>query len=553
MTKTAGRSGLLRGLAVGTVALASLFGLTGIATAAQGATTPNAGSPLDKAQITAAAAANDYVECEAGGPTQRDRDLANSVNGHLTGAMSGGISPEQASCARAILDDTAAYGWADHAAVIEICAAITEASLLNLTYGDSTSVGLFQMLDDKGTVAQRTDVTYETHWFLNTLNSVYPNNSWLSAAVGDADQAVERSAYPGRYQPNAADAQTIVNALRAQGSGGNAFPLFHEIRDDNGNWSGFQPLSGAYGAPTFAASRVAVGGFADGSLQTIAIGIDGNLYHNIRVQKGSWQGWNPVAGVGSALNFQAGSVAVTAINDPADTAHNGDLDIAAVGNDGLLYFNIRYQNGSWQGWDPVEGAYGAPTFAAKGIAMAGMPDDTMQIIAIGDDGNLYHNIRNDTSGGWQGWIPMAGAGGAPNFQASTVAMTGLDDGSAQVIAVGNTGYIYHNVRDNNGNWQGWNPTAGAGGAPESQATSIAIGAVNDPGNANDGSVQVIAVGITGLLYHNIRYNTTSAWQGWNVMAGFGGAAQMASSTVAMAGNPGTADMQVIATRRPVNA
>lgn len=542
---TARKATVPRGLVIGAVALTSLFGLSGVATA-QPAPAPNAGSPLSQAQISAAAAAGDYVECENGGPTQRDIDLANAVNGHLTGKMSGGISAEQASCARAIVENTSAYGYPDHAAVIEICAAITEASLLNLTYGDSTSIGLFQMLDDKGTVAQRTNVTYETHWFLNTMNAVYPNNGWLSLAIGTVDQGVEVSAFPDRYQPNAADAQTIVDALRGQGSGDTAYPLFHEIRDGNGNWSGFEPLAGVGGAPTFAASRVAVGGFADGSLQAIAIGNDGNLYHTIRNKDGSWQSWNPTAGAGGAPTFQASSIAVAAINDPSDTVHNGDLDVAAVGNDGLLYFNIRYRDGNWQGWQPTAGAYGAPTFAAKGVAMTGMPDDTMQIIAIGNDGNLYHNIRNDTSGVWQGWAPMAGASGAPSFQASVVAITGLDDDSAQVIAVGNTGLIYHNIREKDGNWQGWNPTAGASGAPTFQATSIAIGAVNDPSDPNDGSVQVVAIGITGLIYHDIRYRDGS-WQGWNLLPGYNGAAEMASSTVAMSGNPGTGDMQLIAT------
>jgi hypothetical protein len=280
----------------------------------------------------------------------------------------------------------------------------------------------------------------------------------------------------------------------------------------------------------------------------VAIGNDGNLYHNIRNNDGTWQGWFGVEGNAGAASFEASSVAVTAINDPSDTAHNGDLDVAAVGNDGLLYFNIRYANGNWQGWQAMAGV-GAPNFAAKGVAMAGMPDDTMQMIAIGNDGNLYHTIRNDTSGVWQDWIPMAGADGAANFQASIVSMTGLDDGTMQVVAVGNDGNIYHNIRQSTasgGNLQGWIGLAGASGAPTFQASSVAIGAVNDPGDPNDGSTQIIAVGNTGLLYHNIRL-ANGNWQGWIQMAGYDGAAQMSSSTVAMAGNPGSAAMQVIAT------
>jgi len=171
------------------------------------------------ARHEAAVADVGYVECDPDGPASEDYTLAEAVQGKLTGSMILGISPEQASCAREIYQDTISAGYDAHAAVIEVCAAITEAALLNDTGGDGTSVGLFQMEDDKGTATERESVPYETNWFLATMSAAYPDGSWEWSAVGDVDQAVEISAFPDRYQPNADDAQTIVNAIIALQSG----------------------------------------------------------------------------------------------------------------------------------------------------------------------------------------------------------------------------------------------------------------------------------------------------------------------------------------------
>jgi hypothetical protein len=174
---------------------------------------PAASQDRAYARHEAAIADIGYAECAPDGPSTEDGSLAAAVQGELTGTMSGGISAEQASCAREIYDDTVSDGYDAHAAVIEICAAITETALLNDTGGDGTSVGLFQMIDSLGTVAQRESVPYEVNWFLTTMSDRYPGDSWESAAVGAVDQAVEVSAFPDRYEPNAGDAQTIVSAI----------------------------------------------------------------------------------------------------------------------------------------------------------------------------------------------------------------------------------------------------------------------------------------------------------------------------------------------------
>ncbi|BCJ50117.1 hypothetical protein Asp14428_15920 [Actinoplanes sp. NBRC 14428] len=43
--------------------------------------------------------------------------------------------------------------------------------------------------------------------------SLYPNGSWQTAPIGEVCQRVQVSAYPDRYQPQAADAQILVDAV----------------------------------------------------------------------------------------------------------------------------------------------------------------------------------------------------------------------------------------------------------------------------------------------------------------------------------------------------
>jgi hypothetical protein len=59
---------------------------------------------------------------------------------------------------------------------------------------------------------------------------------------------------------------------------------------------------------------------------------------------------------------------------------------------------------------------------------------------------------------------------------------------------------------------------------------------------------VVAVGNDGRLYHDIRNNDADgSWQGWNQMGGYQDAGLMASRTVAVADIPGTHEVHVIAT------
>ena len=302
----------------------------------------------------------------------------------------------------------------------------------------------------------------------------------------------------------------------------NSHTFYHDIRAVNGSWQGWQPVAGYNGAATFAGSGVAIAGMPDGSSQMLGIGVDGNVYHDIRAANGSWQGWQLVAGYNGAASFAGSGVAITGMPD-------GSSQMLAIGVDGNVYHNIRAANGSWQGWQPVAGYNGAARFAGPKVAIAGMPDGSSQMLAIGVDGNVYHNIRA-ANGTWQGWQPVAGYNGAVPFTGSSVAITGMPDGSSQMLAIGTDRNVYHNVRGATGVWQGWQPVAGYGGNARFAGSGVAIGGMPD------GSSQMLAIGTDGNVYHNIRA-ATGLWQGWQPLPGYNGAARFAGNRVAIAGMP----------------
>jgi hypothetical protein len=119
---------------------------------------------------------------------------------------------------------------------------------------------------------------------------------------------------------------------------------------------------------------------------------------------------------------------------------------------------------------------GKTDIQASQAAIAGLPDGSSQVVVIGGDHNLYHVVRR-ASGSWEAWGTVKGANGADTFAAGDIAIAGLTSGDTQLLAIGNDGNIYHNIRYANTNWQGWNHVQGAGGADYFAATAIAISAI----------------------------------------------------------------------------
>ncbi|MFC5668531.1 peptidase M23, partial [Kitasatospora misakiensis] len=158
-----------------------------------------------------------------------DRDIATRLNLQLTGTLYQHLTPYRVSCARAIVNAVQAQNLPQRAAVIAVTTSIVETTLRNNpNTEDHDSVGLFQQRASWGSFAQRMDPTWSTNAFLKAMVRV---SNWQTRPIGEVCQAVQISAFPGRYQPQAADAERIVNALLSSGSSGGDQPVA-------GNWDG---------------------------------------------------------------------------------------------------------------------------------------------------------------------------------------------------------------------------------------------------------------------------------------------------------------------------
>jgi cell wall-associated NlpC family hydrolase len=137
-----------------------------------------------------------------------------SVTGTPTSAA--GLTGEQLQNAGIIIATGQAIpGVGPAGEVVAVAAALTESRLINLPSGDRDSLGLFQERPSQGwgSAAQIMDPVYAATQFYLHLLAV---PGWQQMPPGDAAQAVERSAFPGRYAANVPLAiELVANAVPA--------------------------------------------------------------------------------------------------------------------------------------------------------------------------------------------------------------------------------------------------------------------------------------------------------------------------------------------------
>jgi cell wall-associated NlpC family hydrolase len=118
------------------------------------------------------------------------------------------LDAEQMGNAQTIVSVVAGRHLPVYAADVAVTTAYTESTLYNTaTQTDHDSEGLFQQRVSIYTAAVATDPVKATGTFLDRLVRV---TGWQSAAVGVDAQAVQDSAYPARYQPNATLGEQLV-------------------------------------------------------------------------------------------------------------------------------------------------------------------------------------------------------------------------------------------------------------------------------------------------------------------------------------------------------
>ncbi|MGW6984054.1 hypothetical protein ACWGE1_32210, partial [Streptomyces sp. NPDC054932] len=235
--------------------------------------------------------------------TATDSTTAANLNKVLTGKLRGSMTAYRLSCARAIADASRARGLPDRAAVIAITTAITESVLENNPNKiDHTSVGLFQQQDWWGSFEERLDPAYATNAFLNAMLRAYPNNSWQSQQIGVVAQKVQVSAYPDRYQPEAADAQRILDSLTGVSAPASKVHL-EAVGADGAMWN----TDGDYAAGGWTGAWSSLGGaglkgltsvVVGDTMHVFAIGSTGRVFtKDANYTSGQWsEGWAEVPG-----------------------------------------------------------------------------------------------------------------------------------------------------------------------------------------------------------------------------------------------------------------
>ena len=101
-------------------------------------------------------------------------------------------------------------------AVIAVATAMQESGLLNVDYGTSDSLGLFQQRPSCGwgTAAQIMHPGYAAGAFLSALHSYQQRTpGWASAPLWQAAQGVQASAYPTAYAKWEAQAASVVSSI----------------------------------------------------------------------------------------------------------------------------------------------------------------------------------------------------------------------------------------------------------------------------------------------------------------------------------------------------
>jgi hypothetical protein len=127
------------------------------------------------------------------------------------------FNSQQVANASIIVATAQQAGVGQTGAVIAVTAAFTESRLINVAGGDRDSLGLFQERPSQGwgTPQEIMNPVYATHQFLSHLIAI---PGWRSLPPAEAAQAVERSAYPDRYQAWVQPAMQLVAGLSGTGA-----------------------------------------------------------------------------------------------------------------------------------------------------------------------------------------------------------------------------------------------------------------------------------------------------------------------------------------------
>jgi hypothetical protein len=310
----------------------------------------------------------------------------------------------------------------------------------------------------------------------------------------------------------------------------NTGKLWHTIRESNGNWqSGFDDVEDVDVGQN-PGRFVAVGCENAGSLLHVCgVTDDGQLYHTFRDSGGFWQ--RPFDNVKAAMGQDPGrfvGVGCAGIYPPGSS--DPYTQILAVTDDGKLWHTYRKDaDGSWQnGFGDVKASVGDPGHIVAVGCTRGFPQDSdvdaeLHVFVVTNDGKLWNTIRH-ADGSWlHGFGDVKASVGDPGHIVA-VSCGQRFAGGIQVCAVTDDGKLWHTIRYADGSWaQGFGDVKASVGDP---GHIVAVGCAEVLQDANDSAeLAVLVVTDDGKLWHTYRKDADGSWQhGFgDVKASVGGA------------------------------
>ncbi|MER7415490.1 N-acetylmuramoyl-L-alanine amidase [Micromonospora peucetia] len=343
----------------------------------------------------------------------------------------------------------------------------------------------------------------------------------------------------GKIDPSFIDLDAMRRDVAAAMSGGpgtgsGVGPMYHQARYPDRSWTGFQPLAG-YGTTAPGDARdMAITGMPDRSAQLLIVGTDSSIFHEIRNPNGTWTGLAPLAGHGTSAPAAGSRVSIAGMPD-------GSAQVLIVGANNGIYHQIRNPNGTWTGFQPISGYNTTAPAAGKDVAITAMPDGSAQILMVGADNGIYHKIRHP-NGTWDALQPLTGMGTPTTAAGSNVSIAGMPNGSAQVLIIGANNIVHHQIRNPNGTWTGFQPISGYNTTAPAAGKDVAITAMPD------GSAQILMVGADNGIYHKIRH-PNGTWDALQPLPGRGTPTTAAGNRVSIAGMPeGSAQVTIVGRR-----
>ncbi len=188
------------------------------------------------------------------------------------------------------------------------------------------------------------------------------------------------------------------------------------------------------------AKKIAIAAAKDGSSQVVIINASDNVvYHAMRYANGTWSGFTPLDGFAGAPNFQARDVAITINASTYSTPGNAQVIANGLAL-GSVFYRVRWPGGNWSPFSEVAGAGGMNTHE---LAIAAAEDGNTDILATtsasdGTQSRILHLLRQANEN-WGGWVTVGLPRGTTLSASTDVAVTRTLNGKAQMMFTDSTG------------------------------------------------------------------------------------------------------------------